>query len=175
MLPPLQSLYALLYAIFITSAVCYSLITWSSKHLFPSILTAFWPLQVHQQSWYQTLCEGLVPGLVHQQSRYQTLCEGLVPGLVHQLYGSPSSACNTSVLQAVKTVGRMAWRQGGRFTSISPQFKPLSLQEVLFPQMMPIFQGVPHVHIPKSGRDMNEDLSSIQCVHFYVVLTWWNW
>jgi len=43
---PQRSLFALLYAIFITSAVCYSLITWTSKHLYPSVLTAFWPLQV---------------------------------------------------------------------------------------------------------------------------------
>lgn len=41
-----QSLYALAYAIFITSAFCYFLITWSNKHLPSSIMTAFWPMQV---------------------------------------------------------------------------------------------------------------------------------
>ena len=43
----LQSLYALVFAIFITSALCYLLITWTNMHLSSSIATAFWPLQVY--------------------------------------------------------------------------------------------------------------------------------
>lgn len=45
---PLQSAYALVYAIFITSAACYLLVTWSNMHLPTTIVTAFWPLQVHK-------------------------------------------------------------------------------------------------------------------------------
>ena len=41
-----QSYYALAYAVFITSAFCYFLITWSNKYLPSSIMTAFWPMQV---------------------------------------------------------------------------------------------------------------------------------
>jgi drug/metabolite transporter (DMT)-like permease len=43
---PTESLYALVFAIFITSALCYLLITWTNMHLSSSIATAFWPLQV---------------------------------------------------------------------------------------------------------------------------------
>lgn len=43
---PQHSLYALAYAVFITSAFCYFLITWSNKYLPSSIMTAFWPMQV---------------------------------------------------------------------------------------------------------------------------------
>ena len=42
----MQSVYALIYAIFITSALCYLLITWSNVHLSATIVTAFWPTQV---------------------------------------------------------------------------------------------------------------------------------
>jgi len=43
---PLDSLYALVFAIFIASATCYLLVTWSNLHLSASIATAFWPFQV---------------------------------------------------------------------------------------------------------------------------------
>jgi drug/metabolite transporter (DMT)-like permease len=43
---PRESLYALVFAIFITSALCYLLITWTNMHLSSSIATAFWPVQV---------------------------------------------------------------------------------------------------------------------------------
>jgi drug/metabolite transporter (DMT)-like permease len=38
--------YALVYAVFITSALCYLLITWANLHLPSTIVTAFWPVQV---------------------------------------------------------------------------------------------------------------------------------
>ena len=44
-----QSIYALIYAVFITSAMCYMLITWSNVHLSATIVTAFWPTQVKQE------------------------------------------------------------------------------------------------------------------------------
>ena len=47
MLPVLQTLYALVYAIFITSALCYLLITWANSQLSSIIVTAFWPVQVN--------------------------------------------------------------------------------------------------------------------------------
>ena len=43
----LQSIYALVYAIFVTSCLCYLLLTWANLHLSSAIVTAFWPLQVH--------------------------------------------------------------------------------------------------------------------------------
>jgi drug/metabolite transporter (DMT)-like permease len=43
---PTPSLYALVFAIFVTSALCYLLITWTNLHLSSSIATAFWPVQV---------------------------------------------------------------------------------------------------------------------------------
>ena len=44
--PPLQSLPALMYAVFITSAFCYFFLTWSNKYMPSSVMTAFWPVQV---------------------------------------------------------------------------------------------------------------------------------
>ena len=41
-----QSAYALVYAIFINSALCYLLMTWSNLHLSSILVTAFWPVQV---------------------------------------------------------------------------------------------------------------------------------
>ena len=42
----LQTLYVLVYAIFITSALSYLLITWANMHISSIIVTAFWPVQV---------------------------------------------------------------------------------------------------------------------------------
>ena len=42
-----QTLYVLVYAIFITSALCYLLITWANMHISSIIVTASWPIQVH--------------------------------------------------------------------------------------------------------------------------------
>ncbi len=46
---PFQSAYALVYAIFITSALCYMLITWTNLHLSTTTVTAFWPAQVYNE------------------------------------------------------------------------------------------------------------------------------
>ena len=43
----IQSVYALVYAIFINSALCYLLMTWSNLHLSSTLVTAFWPVQVY--------------------------------------------------------------------------------------------------------------------------------
>lgn len=43
---PLQSLLALVYAVFVTSAFCYSLLAYANKYLPSSAVTAFWPVQV---------------------------------------------------------------------------------------------------------------------------------
>ncbi|XP_064403046.1 uncharacterized protein LOC135348687 isoform X3 [Halichondria panicea] len=43
---PRQSVPALVYAVFMTSAFCYFLISWSNKYLPSSVMTAFWPVQV---------------------------------------------------------------------------------------------------------------------------------
>jgi len=40
------TVYPLIYAVFITSALCYMLITWSNMLVSSSVVTAFWPLQV---------------------------------------------------------------------------------------------------------------------------------
>ena len=42
-----QTLVALVYAIFITSAYCYGLITWANKFLPTSVLASFEPVQVY--------------------------------------------------------------------------------------------------------------------------------
>lgn len=46
LLSPTQAWYALVYAVFIASALCYLLLTWSNLHIASSVVTAFWPLQV---------------------------------------------------------------------------------------------------------------------------------
>lgn len=43
----MKAVYALIYAIFIASAMCYLLITWSNIYLSATIVTAFWPTQVY--------------------------------------------------------------------------------------------------------------------------------
>ncbi len=43
----LQSLPALVYAVFITSTFCYFTMTWCNKHIPSSLMTAFWPVQVY--------------------------------------------------------------------------------------------------------------------------------
>ena len=43
---PVQVLIPLTYSVFISSALCYGLITYANMHLDPSVVTAFWPLQV---------------------------------------------------------------------------------------------------------------------------------
>ena len=43
---PKEEAIPLVYAIFIASALCYMLITWGNMHVSPSVVTAFWPLQV---------------------------------------------------------------------------------------------------------------------------------
>ena len=43
---PLSTLLPLFYAIFVSSALCYGLITYANKYLDPSVVSAFWPLQV---------------------------------------------------------------------------------------------------------------------------------
>jgi drug/metabolite transporter (DMT)-like permease len=43
---PKEEAIPLVYAIFITSALCYMLITWGNMHISPTVVTAFWPLQV---------------------------------------------------------------------------------------------------------------------------------
>lgn len=43
---PLQVTYPIEYAIFIASALCYLLITWSTMQISATLVTAFWPLQV---------------------------------------------------------------------------------------------------------------------------------
>lgn len=43
---PQESSYALVYAIFISSALCYLLMTWSNLHLSSILVTAFWPVQM---------------------------------------------------------------------------------------------------------------------------------
>ncbi len=45
-----QSYPALLYGIFITSSLCYFLITWSNKYLPSTVMAAFRPIQVRCQS-----------------------------------------------------------------------------------------------------------------------------
>ena len=49
-----QTWYALVYAVFITSAFCYLLITWANLHLPSTIVTAFWPVQVCTYSTHVT-------------------------------------------------------------------------------------------------------------------------
>lgn len=41
-----SAIYVLIYAVFITSALCYMLITWVNTKISASLVTAFWPLQV---------------------------------------------------------------------------------------------------------------------------------
>eukprot|EP00117_Sycon_ciliatum_P004307 scpid66188/ scgid8743/ len=43
---PLEVTYPIEYAIFIASALCYLLITWSTMQISATLVTAFWPLQV---------------------------------------------------------------------------------------------------------------------------------
>ena len=43
---PKEEIYPVLYAIFITSVLCYLLISWCNMHLSASLVTATWPLQV---------------------------------------------------------------------------------------------------------------------------------
>lgn len=43
----MQSLPAMLYGIFITSALCYFLVTWSNKYLPSTMVAAFRPIQVY--------------------------------------------------------------------------------------------------------------------------------
>lgn len=40
------SVYTVIYAVFITSGTCSILLMWTTMHLSPTIVTAFWPLQV---------------------------------------------------------------------------------------------------------------------------------
>lgn len=35
-----------MYAVLVSSALCYGLITWANKHISSTVVTAFWPLQV---------------------------------------------------------------------------------------------------------------------------------
>ena len=42
---PIQTVYPLIYAIFITSAMCYLLISWCNMQIHSSVVTASWPLQ----------------------------------------------------------------------------------------------------------------------------------
>lgn len=44
-IPP-QTAIPLVYAIFVSSALCYGLITFANKHISGTVVTAFWPLQV---------------------------------------------------------------------------------------------------------------------------------
>ena len=43
---PQQAAIPLVYAIFVAAALCYMLLSWSNKHVSPSVVTAFWPVQV---------------------------------------------------------------------------------------------------------------------------------
>ncbi|XP_065919164.1 uncharacterized protein [Dysidea avara] len=43
---PVEAAYALVFAILVTSALCYLLITWANQHFPATIVTAFWPFQV---------------------------------------------------------------------------------------------------------------------------------
>ena len=54
LLRSMQTWYALVYAVFITSAFCYLLITWANLHLPSTIVTAFWPVQVCTYSTHVT-------------------------------------------------------------------------------------------------------------------------
>ena len=44
-----KSVYVLIYAVFISSALCYLLITWANFHISSIIVTAFWPVQVRKE------------------------------------------------------------------------------------------------------------------------------
>ena len=41
-----QSVYVMVYATFVTSALCYLLITWANSQVSSILVTAFWPVQV---------------------------------------------------------------------------------------------------------------------------------
>ena len=41
-----NALFPLVYAIFISSALCYGLLSLGNKHLSSSLVTAFWPVQI---------------------------------------------------------------------------------------------------------------------------------
>ncbi|XP_065919167.1 uncharacterized protein [Dysidea avara] len=43
---PIEAAHSLVYAVIISSALCYLLITWANQHLPATIVTAFWPCQV---------------------------------------------------------------------------------------------------------------------------------
>ena len=43
---PARAIYSIIYAIFITSALCYLLITWCNMQISSTVVTATWPLQV---------------------------------------------------------------------------------------------------------------------------------
>ena len=39
----------LLYAVFVTSALCYLILTWANSHVSSIMVTAFWPVQVRER------------------------------------------------------------------------------------------------------------------------------
>jgi len=43
---PTKTIPGLAYAVFISSSLCYGLITWCNKYVTATIVTSFWPLQV---------------------------------------------------------------------------------------------------------------------------------
>lgn len=56
-----------MYAIFITSTFCYSLVAWTNQYLPSSIMTAFWPVQVRiktQDLWTAWANRPLGPGIM---------------------------------------------------------------------------------------------------------------
>ena len=49
---PVEEAIPLIYAIFISSALCYMLISWGNMHVSPSVVTAFWPFQVRVELFF---------------------------------------------------------------------------------------------------------------------------
>jgi drug/metabolite transporter (DMT)-like permease len=43
---PAASYLPLAYAVFVSSALCYGLLSWANKHMHASVVAALWPVQV---------------------------------------------------------------------------------------------------------------------------------